>query len=237
MSEETSIRVNFGRPVPIFPLNAVLLFPHGVLPLHIFEDRYRQMLDDALDGSGQIAMAVFEGSQWKQEYHGRPAVRPAVCLGQITKHYKLEDGRFNVAIQGVCRAKIVDELPPDGDRLYRMVMLEPIGQVRPDESSLDDSRAELIEMMSSGPLTDLRVVAVVVEHARNGDVPTSALLELITLSFIPETERRYELLAEGDPLLRAEMITDSLRDLARLIRRAAPQRRIDSDRPKGCHWN
>src|SRR5580765_1551354 len=113
MSEETTISVNFGKPMPIFPLNSVVLLPHGVLPLHVFEDRYRQMVGDALDGSGQIAMAVFEGADWKQEYHCRPPVRPAVCVGQIIQHHKLPDGRYNIALQGICRARILQELPAD----------------------------------------------------------------------------------------------------------------------------
>ena len=52
MSDETAIQVNFGRPMPVFPLDQVTLLPQQVLPLHIFEPRYRQMVTDALDGSG-----------------------------------------------------------------------------------------------------------------------------------------------------------------------------------------
>jgi len=127
VSEETSIQVNFGRPIPIFPLDAVTLLPQQVLPLHVFEPRYRQMVDQALDGAGQIAMAVFEGEEWKDDYHGRPALRPAVCVGQIVQHEKLFDGRYNLLLQGVCRARIIEEMAPDGERLYRVAMLEPVG--------------------------------------------------------------------------------------------------------------
>ena len=47
MPEETTVSVNFGRPMPVFPLSSVVLLPHGVLPVNIFEDRYRQMVSDA----------------------------------------------------------------------------------------------------------------------------------------------------------------------------------------------
>src|SRR5436190_23857895 len=103
MYEETSIQVNFGRPTALFPLDAVTLLPQQLLPLHIFEERYRQMIDHALDGSGQIALAILEPAlastasfsgtteQWKKDALGRPAIKPAVCVGQIVQHEKLFD--------------------------------------------------------------------------------------------------------------------------------------------------
>src|SRR5690349_21503961 len=127
MSEETSIQVDFGRPIPLFPLEAVTLLPQQLLPLHIFEERYRQMVDQALDGSGQLAMAVLKGEEQSKDLHGRPVIRPAVCIGQIVQHEKLFDGRYNLLIQGVCRARVVEEMPPEEGRLYRMAMLEPVG--------------------------------------------------------------------------------------------------------------
>jgi hypothetical protein len=59
MAEEMSIRVNFSRPLPLFPLPQVVMLPQQITPLHIFEPRYRQMVDRALDGAGQIAMAKY----------------------------------------------------------------------------------------------------------------------------------------------------------------------------------
>ena len=117
MSEDNTVQVNFGKPIPLFPLDSAVLLPQQVLPLHIFEPRYRQMVERALDGAGQIAMAVFEGESWKQQYHGRPALRPAVCIGQIVQHERLPDGRYNIILQGVCRARISKESARDGERL------------------------------------------------------------------------------------------------------------------------
>ena len=138
--EPQSIQVNFGRPMPIFPLDQVTLLPQQVLPLHIFEPRYRQMVEHALDGAGQIAMAVFDTEAWREDYHALPPVKPAVCIGQIVQHEKLEDGRYNVLLQGVCRARIVGEQPPNGGRLYRTATLEPVGlDDENDPTALDHS--------------------------------------------------------------------------------------------------
>ena len=96
------ISVNFSKPMPLFPLPEVVLLPHAIQPLHVFEDRYRVMVEHCLDGSGQIAMASFDGDDWKKDYEeGLPKLRPAVCIGQIVHHESLPDGRHQILLHGV----------------------------------------------------------------------------------------------------------------------------------------
>ncbi|MBC7834225.1 MAG: LON peptidase substrate-binding domain-containing protein [Phycisphaerales bacterium] len=235
MAEESMVRVNFGRPMPVFPLNTVVLLPHGVVPLHIFEPRYRQLINDALDGTGQIAVAVFEGDRWKQEYHGRPPLKPAVCVAQIIQHHRFPDGRYNVALQGICRAKIAQETPPSEDHLYREAKLEPVGLVDVDESDLSPARESIAEMLGRSPLTDLRDAITVREHLADTNIPTSVLLDLISLSFVTEPRARYDLLAQAQAEGRAATILLELGRLERLLERAAAQRKLEA--PKGCNWN
>ena len=239
MSEESVIRVNFGRPIPLFPLGAVVLMPHGVLPLNIFEDRYRQMVTDVLDATGQIAMAVYERPIPDDTAAAKgdipPPVRPAVCIGQILDHQRLPDGRFQIAVQGVCRARIVHELPMTADCPYRQAMLEPIGLEKIDEAALAPFRHKLQETLAEGPLTELRDSAAVLEHFVNPAIPTSALLELLTLSFITDPGVRYRLLATPEARNRARIIEKELRALAGILSKAAPQRQVEW--PKGCSWN
>ena len=66
-------------------------------------------------------MAVFAGDAWKRAVPRPPPLRKAVCVGHILLHERLHDGRYNVLLQGVCRARIVRELSPDelDGKLYR----------------------------------------------------------------------------------------------------------------------
>lgn len=255
MSEETSIQVNFGRPIPLFPLESVTLLPQQLLPLHIFEERYRQMVEHALDGAGQIAMAVLAGEE-KTNASGQPAIKPAVCVGQIVQHEKLYDGRYNLLIQGVCRARVIEEMPqPDGTH-YRAAMLEPVGLdpgtvviaeegEESDEIELDlpsddpevlvEVRERIGEMLSEGPLTQLVAAEPVLEFVRNTEVPVGPLLELVSFMLITDPRLRYMLLAEGDMETRAGLIMGELKHLSRLIRQAGDQR--PQDWPKGMSWN
>lgn len=233
--QDTAVQVNFGKPMPLFPLDSVTLLPQQVLPLHIFEPRYREMVARALDGAGQIAMAIFEGDRWKQEYHGRPPVRPAVCVGHICHHEALEDGRYNLWLQGVCRARIVREMPPSDDRLYREAMLAPVGLDEIAADELQEVREHLDRALSDGPLAKMKASAPILEYIHKEEVPTTALLELVSFTMLSDQQLRYRLLAEGDVHIRARLIESELDRLEDLIRRAAAQR--PEDWPKGCSWN
>jgi len=76
-----AIRVNFGRPMPVFPLPDAVLLPHAIQPLHVFEQRYRQLVNDCLDGSGQIAIAAFAGVD-AVRVHAPEGAAGAVALGR-----------------------------------------------------------------------------------------------------------------------------------------------------------
>lgn len=235
MTTESSIQVNFGRPMPLFPLHTVTLLPQQIAPFHIFEPRYRQMIGSALDSSGQIAVAVFAGREWKEQYHGRPPLKPAVCLGQIVEHEKLDDGRYNILLQGICRARIVKELPPADDRLYRMAMLEPFGLETQETEDLANMRRRLSESLAEGPLAQMRIAKPMLDFLRNSEIPTAALLEVISFTLLTDHNLRYKLLSEESLQRRADLIEHELHGLEDLIRRAAKQR--PQDWPKGCSWN
>ena len=92
--------------VPLFPLPNVVLFPGAVLPLHIFEERYKRDDRGCAAGQRQVAMALLRPG-WEKNYYGRPAIEPVVCVGTILSHERLADGRYNFLLQGHTRAQVV----------------------------------------------------------------------------------------------------------------------------------
>jgi Lon protease-like protein len=105
--------------IRIFPLPNVVLFPHTDLPLHIFEPRYREMVDDALAGDRLIGMVLLRGD-WRRDYHGTPDVFPLGCVGRIDTFAKLPDGRSNLILRGEQRFRIREEVPGRAFRLARV---------------------------------------------------------------------------------------------------------------------
>jgi Lon protease-like protein len=89
--------------VPIFPLAGALLFPRSQLPLHIFEPRYRTMVRDALASDRLIAMIQ------PKDGEEPPALFEVGCLGRISACDELDDGRFNIVLEGLSRFRIARE--------------------------------------------------------------------------------------------------------------------------------
>lgn len=98
--------------LPIFPLPGAILFPRSQLPLHIFEQRYKDMVNDALDGAGRIGMI----QPHAPEDEGAP-LYPIGCVGEIVGVEELEDGRFNIVLLGINRFRLVKEA--DLETAYR----------------------------------------------------------------------------------------------------------------------
>lgn len=234
----STIRVNFGKAFPVFVLPSVVLLPHALIRLFIFEPRYRQMIGDILDSAGQIAMAVTEApAEDSGEPTGDPPIKPAVCIGQIAKHHQMPDGAYHIWLHGVCRAEIVEEHMPEGERLYRTATLRPLGD---DEQDVQEStRDELFALLRTKPLSELDVVQKVLSELSDRDeVPTGALVELVTLSVLSsvgENRVPYRVLAEPDLVKRVELVITELSRLATVVRMASCQ--FDPDAPHGVSWN
>ena len=111
----------FKGVVRLFPLPNLVLFPHVVQGLHIFEPRYRQMTADALAGDKLIALALLQPG-WEAAYEGTPAIYPVACLGKIITDQRLADGRFNLLLRGLSRIRIVQEVSQK--KLYRCARVE-----------------------------------------------------------------------------------------------------------------
>jgi len=113
----------FPTIIPIFPLPNVVLFPDVMLPLHIFEPRYRQMVHDAKEQTPPlIGMTLLRGN-WQEQYEGRPDVFPVCCAGEMMRVSPLADGRFNVLLRGMRECRIKEELQGTG-KLYRECVVE-----------------------------------------------------------------------------------------------------------------
>ena len=99
--------------VPLFPLPGAILFPRSQLPLHIFEPRYREMVRDAMEGAGRIAMI----QPHRLDDDNQAPLYAVGCVGDVVGIEELEDGRFNIVLLGSNRFRMIREA--DIDSLYR----------------------------------------------------------------------------------------------------------------------
>ncbi len=110
-----------SSPIRLFPLPNLVFFPHVMQPLHTFEPRYRQMTADALAADRKIALTLLQPG-WQEDYEGKPAIYPIATLGTIVSDHRLEDGRYNLLLQGTHRIRVREEVP--SDKLYRLANVE-----------------------------------------------------------------------------------------------------------------
>ena len=191
--------------VPLFPLPNVVLFPRAVLPLHVFEERYKAMTADALRGQRQVAMALLKPG-WERNYHGRPAIEPIVCVGTILTHERLSDGRYNFLLQGHTRARVVREY---GEASYRVAELEPLHETPSLEIDLSEERRRLTDLFEQSGLAALSLGRRFRELL-SSSVATAHVADLIAFNFLDDIELKQELLADGDVRRRVNRVIGSL---------------------------
>ena len=124
--------------VPLFPLPGAIVFPRSQLPLHIFEPRYREMVRDAMDGAGQIAMI----QPLRLDDDNEAPLYEVGCVGELVGIEELEDGRFNIILLGTNRFRLVREVPSDTAYRCAEVDIEAFDDSDPPPLSLGQ-RAEV----------------------------------------------------------------------------------------------
>jgi Lon protease-like protein len=131
------------RRIPIFPLPGVVFFPETMLPLHVFEPRYREMLADALAGDRILGVQLLDPSG-RPDAAGRPAVHAIGCAGEIAEHEPLADGRSNILLRGVFRYRIEREIA--GERPYRVALVteRPLRPLPAGSPTPGERRASLV---------------------------------------------------------------------------------------------
>lgn len=225
-----SVMVNFSDPLPVFPLGETVLLPHALLPLHIFEPRYRQMVRDCMARNRLFVIATIDQAP------GRPCrVREAACVAHIIEHQGMPDGRANILVGGVCRVCIASCVEPTDGRLYHMVRVRPIESPDDPPSVPPELRASLRAALDLPRLASLHPLRLLHGHAIEDDIPTAALVDMVASVVLHGDELRYAFLAEADASRRAGIVTRELRSIDALIEHAE---RINArEWPPGVSWN
>ena len=190
--------------LPIFPLPNVVLFPNVFLPLHIFEPRYRQMVNDALGGDRMIGMTLLQPGQ-EDHYERSPSVYEVGCAGLITHVERLSDGRFNIVLRGLERFRIIGEESPSSTVLYRRALIaplaEPNGNARGDLKTARHELEEIVAPLFSGTLA---------ERGLPPAMPDEDLINALAQYLELEPIEKQALLERDGPLARCHSLVELL---------------------------
>lgn len=204
---------NFTGHAPLFPLPNVVLFPHMWLPLHVFEPRYRRLVEDALAGDHLIAMALMEPG-WEPLYDTKlPMLHPIVGLGRIELDERLPDGRFHLALRGLCRARIETEL--DSAEPYRTAELTLLPDRYPSFATIDRHHRQHELLAGALELMPELNVAPVLHKLMDASIPLGVLCDLIAQALKLHPAEAQELLSEPDVDSRSDLVLQLLRQRRR----------------------
>jgi len=205
------MEIDFSREIPIFPLPNVVLLPAAVQALHIFEPRYREMTADALAGANLIAMALIQPG-WEVLHEGLPPIHPVVCLARIVGDEKLDDGKFNLMLQGILRATVRQERKHG---LYRVARLAPLLDLPVDAGREAIARAAIAELFIHGAFSE-HDLAQGVRNLLSHRVPVAHVADILAFVFLQDIRAKQRLLEEPDPNARADAVVGVLAELARV---------------------
>lgn len=210
MDEDIDFR-DFSGVCRLFPLPGLVMFPHAVLPLHIFEPRYRQMTEDALSGDRMIAIVQVRP---KADWNGpdEPAIESVACLGKILQCDRLPDGRFNFLLQGRKRVRILREL--DRPTLYRQAEVEILEDLEP---LLTPEKPELIALYRGVLSRASADIDQEFDAMLDRDPPLGVITDLVAQSLGLPASLKQSLLEDRRVERRAEHLINILRQVSRRL--------------------
>ena len=131
--------------IPLFPLPSTVFYPNTSLPLHIFEPRYRNMVEEALNGKGEIGIILLKPG-WESDYQGAPEIMATGCVGKIERHSKLPEGKYNILLSGLYRFRILNEIR---GKIYRQAEVEFLKEINDQDLTTETSpiKEQLIRVM------------------------------------------------------------------------------------------
>jgi Lon protease-like protein len=199
--------------VPIFPLPDVTFFPHTLLPLHVFEARYRAMVVDAMDRNRKLVIVRLRAG-YEATYAGKPPVHEVGGVGEIVSCDRLANGRYNILLRGEDRVRIEQELP--SDTLYRIVRARALadvaaaGDVAPALARIRAGCRSLLEALGRP--------ANLLDAALAEGQPPGVIADRVTATVLPDVDLRQALLETLDVGARVGRVADAVEALVRELK-------------------
>ena len=207
--------MHYANDLPLFPLPQMVFFTHTVLPLHIFEPRYRDMVRDVQKHGWPIVMGNIDVSAGLDD-QGRPRVLPIAGVGFISRCEELPDGRFLIELEGSSRVRITHEHSAGRD--YRTVAVEVLDSDDVDPQALEQARHS-IQVLVMGLTQQNARVGEYLQYLIRKASDASALADSMAASLITDPAARQALLENVDVLSRLDAVVTRMAELMALAAR------------------
>ena len=199
----------FSGRARVFPLPNLVMFPHVMQALHIFEPRYRAMIEEALEDDRLIALGVLAPG-WEQNYEGRPPLRTTACLCRIATHQRTKQGTYNVLVLGVRRIRVVQELPPK--KLFRVVEAELLDDIDADEESPEAAARLQQELLAAFKQAMPKIPNAYeqLDELLGSQISLGMLTDIVSYTIDLDLEVKVRLLEEMHVFRRAQLLLEAI---------------------------
>jgi Lon protease-like protein len=197
--------IRIPREVPIMVLPNAVLFPHSLLPLHIFENRYRQMLSHCLTGERMFSVALAKSGI--REPKGVADLRSVAGVGLIRACVGNENGTSNLVLQGLARVRILDWTQEDPFRIAEIELIESrIGNAIEADALSEKVKELCVRIQQLG----LPLPPNLLDQMHQIDSP-EILADVVGAAFVSELAPRQQLLESPDVAERLRLLIQILR--------------------------
>jgi ATP-dependent Lon protease len=199
----------FSGQARMFPLPNLVMFPHVMQALHIFEPRYRALLEESLEDDRLMALGVLAPG-WEKSYEGRPPLHPMACLCRIATHQRTPQGTYNVLLLGVRRLRLREEIP--AGKPFRVVEADILEDGEP---AIGD--ADLAAEMQRRLLTAFKRAMPKLPDAQEqldqllgSQITLGMLTDIVAYTIDIDMPWKLRLLAETDILRRTDLLLEAM---------------------------
>jgi Lon protease-like protein len=214
----------FDGVTRLFPLPNFVMMPHVLKGFHIFEPRYRELVEHALAKDKLIAL-VLPKEGWDADYEGSFPIHSMACLSVIHEHEKLDDGQYNIILRGICRVRLEHEMLTS--TLYRQAKAEllPDPVVTDDVGLRNDMEQAVLPWLAAEGEGREQFMKLVQSAA-----PLGTIVDVVSFALPLPSDWKQELLETTD-------VSKRVRHLAKLLKSVQPFREVEvrsaarSDRP------
>lgn len=199
---------HFSGVARVFPLPNLVMFPHVMQALHVFEPRYRALFEEAIEGDRLVALGVLAAG-WEGDYEGRPPLRSTACLCRIATHQRTKEGTYNALVLGVRRIRLVRELP--AKKLFRMVESELLDDIEP-ESPPQVATALQQELLAAfkQSMPQIPHAYEQLDQLLGTQITLGMLADIVSYTVDLGIDVKMRLLAECDVFRRTRLLLDAL---------------------------
>lgn len=199
----------FSGLARMFPLPNLVMFPHVMQALHIFEPRYRALFEEAIEDDRLIALGSLAPG-WEGDYEGRPPLRPTACLCRIATHQLTDEGTYNVLVLGVRRLRLVRELPPK--KLFRVVESEIMEDFEPGEAPPGAAAALQQRLLQAFKQAMPRIPNAYeqLDQLLGSQITLGMLADIVAYTIDLDLETKVRLLSECDVFRRTALLLEAI---------------------------